>query len=195
MTKPAPACRRTTHRTSCNEALKRRGSLQVWLNRDMDRVAPKAGKPGRPSAISDAAIQFCLVVLFAPPLRQKSITVQSSSRQAQGPMNLMRPLGASLGASQREALPGDKQHRQQVRKRRRRAAQEARDASPPPNRKVHLAMDAAAKGSHRTARTVASARRAVPLRGRAMPSCDRPGALGGESGGGCRATMSAAGLR
>lgn len=169
MTKPAPACCRTTHRTSYTDALKRCGSLQVWLNRDMDRVAPKAGKPGRPEAISDGAIQFCLVVLFALPLLQETITVQSFSRQAQGPLNLMRSLGASL----RDALPGD---RQQVRKRRRSAGEEARDLSPSRNRKVHLAMDAAAKGSHRSARTVASGRRTVPLRWRAMPSCDQPGA-------------------
>ncbi len=103
----------------------------------MDRVAPKAGKPGRSEAISDAAIQFCLVVLFALPLLQETITVQSSCR---------------------DALPGHRQHRHQVRKRRRSAGEEARDLSPSPNRKVDLALDAAAKGSHRTARTVASGR-------------------------------------
>lgn len=81
--------------------------------------APKAGRPGRPPVFSDAAIQFCLMVkvLFGLPLRQttgmvasilqmarldwavpdfstlsrrqKTISVDISSRRAAGPLNLL----------------------------------------------------------------------------------------------------------
>ncbi len=119
MTKPEPARYRTTNWKSYNDALKRRGSLLVWLDRDMAWLAPKCGKPGRPPVFSDAAIQFCLMVkvLFGLPLRQttgmvssilkmagldwpvpdfstlsrrqKTITVQLSSRRMASPLNLL----------------------------------------------------------------------------------------------------------
>ncbi|WP_172329873.1 IS5 family transposase [Mangrovicoccus sp. HB161399] len=119
MSKPEPARYRTTNWKSCNAALKRRGSLLVWLDKDMAWLAPKAGTPGRPPVFSDAAIQFCLMVkvLFGLPLRQttgmvasilemagldwpvpdfstlsrrqKTIAVQLSSRRAPGPLNLL----------------------------------------------------------------------------------------------------------
>lgn len=93
--------------------------LPCWLDRDMNWLAPKAGKPGRPPVFSDAAILFCLMikVLFGLPLRQttgmvasilemagldwpvpdfstlsrrqKTIAVQLSSRRAPGPLNLL----------------------------------------------------------------------------------------------------------
>lgn len=56
MTKPEPARYRTRNWKSYNDALKRRGSLLVWLDKDMTWLAPKAGKPGRPPVFSDAAI-------------------------------------------------------------------------------------------------------------------------------------------
>ena len=62
MTKPAPARYRTENWKSDNGALKRRGSLLVWLDRDMVWLAPRAGRPGRPPVFSDAAVQFCLMV-------------------------------------------------------------------------------------------------------------------------------------
>lgn len=119
MSKPAPALYRTTNWKSYNEALKRRGSLLIWLDKDMEWHAPKTGRPGRPPVFSDAAIQFCLMVkvLFGLPLRQttgmvssilqmagldwpvpdfstlsrrqKTITVGISSRRAPGPLNLL----------------------------------------------------------------------------------------------------------
>ena len=119
MTKPEPARFRTTNWKSYNGALKRRGSLLVWLDREMVWLAPKAGRPGRPSTFSDAAIQFCLMVkvLFGLPLRQtagmvssilhmadldwpvpdfstlsrrqKTITIQIPSRRVSGPLNLL----------------------------------------------------------------------------------------------------------
>jgi len=119
MSKPAPPRYRTMNWKSYNEALKRRGSLLVWLDKDMVWLAPKAGQMGRPPVFSDAAIQFCLMVkvLFGLPLRQttgmvssilqmagldwpvpdfstlsrrqKTITVEISSRRAAGPLNLL----------------------------------------------------------------------------------------------------------
>lgn len=119
MSKPDPTRYRTTNWKSYNEALKRRGSLLVWLDKDMVWLAPKAGRMGRPPVFSDAAIQFCLMVkvLFGLPLRQttgmvssilqmtgldwpvpdfstlsrrqKTITVEISSRRTAGPLNLL----------------------------------------------------------------------------------------------------------
>ena len=119
MTKPPCARYRTTNWKSYNDALKRRGSLLIWLDKDMVWLPPKAGRPGRPPVFSDAAIQFCLMVkvLFGLPLRQttgmvasilsmagldwpvpdfstlsrreKTITVQIPSRRAPGPLNLL----------------------------------------------------------------------------------------------------------
>lgn len=119
MTRPDPARYRTTNWASYNAALKRRGSLLIWLDKDMVWLAPKAGRNGRPPVFSDAAIQFCLMVkvLFGLPLRQttgmvasvlsmagldwpvpdfstlsrrqKTIDMQISNRRAPGPLNLL----------------------------------------------------------------------------------------------------------
>lgn len=119
MNKPEPARYRTTNWKSCNEALRRRGSLLIWLDKDMVWLAARAGCSGRPPVYSDAAIQFCLMVkvLFSLPLRQttgmvssilqmagldwpvpdfstlsrrqKNITVGISSRRSPGPLNLL----------------------------------------------------------------------------------------------------------
>ena len=72
MSKPTPTRYRTTNWPEYNAALRRRGSLLVWLNREMEWLAPKRGRPGRPETFSDAAIQFCLSlkVLFGLALRQ-----------------------------------------------------------------------------------------------------------------------------
>ena len=119
MTRPEPTRYRTTNWRSYNAALKQRGSLLIWLDKDMVWRAPKAGRPGRPPVFSDAVIQFCLMVkvLFGLPLRQttgmvasilqmarldwsvpdfstlsrrqKTISVDISSRRAAGPLNLL----------------------------------------------------------------------------------------------------------
>ena len=60
MRKPALARYRTTNWSEYNAGLRRRGSLLVWLDREMEWAAPKRGRPGRPQTFSDAAIQFCL---------------------------------------------------------------------------------------------------------------------------------------
>ncbi len=72
MPTPSPTRYRTTHWSSCNAALCKRGSLSVWLDPDTVWHTGKSGKRGRPETFSDAAIQTCLTlkVLFGLPLRQ-----------------------------------------------------------------------------------------------------------------------------
>ena len=119
MTKPEAARYRTTNWKSYNSALRRRGSLLIWRDKDMEWLAPKTGSNGRPSVFSDAAVQFCLMVkvLFGLPLRQttgmvasilsmagldwpvpdfstlsrrqKTIEVQITQRRVPGPLNLL----------------------------------------------------------------------------------------------------------
>src|SRR4028119_190928 len=72
MSKPPPTRYRTSNWSSYNAALRRRGSLLVWLDREMEWLASPSSRPGRPEIFSDAAIQFCLSikVLFGLALRQ-----------------------------------------------------------------------------------------------------------------------------
>ena len=79
MPKPAPPKYRTTNWTEYNTALKARGSLLIWLDKDMAWFAAPTGKRGRSSTFSDAAIQFCLSIkcLFGLPLRQSIGMVES----------------------------------------------------------------------------------------------------------------------
>lgn len=80
MTRPEPARCRTTNWKSYNAALKRRGSLLIWLDKYMIGRALQAGRAGCPPVFSDAAIQFCLMVikvLFGLRLRQKTGMVAS----------------------------------------------------------------------------------------------------------------------
>ena len=119
MTEPTPARYRTTNWSSYNAALRKRGSLLVWLDKEMTWLASHEGRPGRPPVFSNAAIQFCLSikVLFKLPLRQtegmvvsllklagldwpvpdfstlcrrqKTLAVQIPYRRADGPLNLL----------------------------------------------------------------------------------------------------------
>ena len=156
MSKPARARYRTTNWSEYNAALRRRGSLLVWLDREMEWSASKRGRPGRPEIFSDAAIQFCLSikVLFGLALRQaigmvasllelagldwpvpdfstlcrrqRTVTIQIPYRRAGGPLNL---LVDSTGVKMRG--DGEWQARRHGASRRRQW------------RKVHLAMDTA----------------------------------------------------
>ncbi len=156
MSKPSPARYRTTNWSSYNKALRMRGSMLIWIDREMAWLAPHEGRPGRPPVFSDAAIQFCLSVkvLFKLPLRQtagmvasllrlaglnwsvpdfstlcrrqKTLAVQIPYRRSDGPLNL---LVDSTGIK----LLGDGEW--QARKH---GAQGRRQW-----RKVHLAMDTA----------------------------------------------------
>ena len=119
MSKPSPVRYRTTNWSSYTASLKRRGSLLIWLDKEMTWLAPPEGSPGRPAVFSDAAIQFCLTikVLFKLPLRQttgmvasllkmagldwavpdyttlcrrqRTLAVQIPYRRADGPLNLL----------------------------------------------------------------------------------------------------------
>ncbi len=68
--------RRTTYRTtnlkSYNAALKARGALAMWLDKDMQWLAMSSDKRGPNKTISNAAIQFCLRIkcMFGQALRQ-----------------------------------------------------------------------------------------------------------------------------
>jgi len=119
MSKPKPARYRTTNWSVYNAALRKRGSLLIWLDKEMAWHASHEGRPGRPPVFSNAAIQFCLSikVLFKLPLRQtvgmvasllrlagldwpvpdystlcrrqKTLKVQIPYRRAEGPLNLL----------------------------------------------------------------------------------------------------------
>lgn len=84
MSKPSPARYRTTNWPEYNEALRRRGSLLVWLDREMEWLAGPSGRPGRSETYSEATIQFCLSikVLFGLALRQTMGMVASLLRMA-----------------------------------------------------------------------------------------------------------------
>ena len=79
MTKPAPPTYRTINWRIYNAALKRRGSLLVWFDPEMEWLAAPSGRRGRPATFADGAIQACLMLraLFGLPLRQTSGMVAS----------------------------------------------------------------------------------------------------------------------
>ena len=70
---------KTTNWAAYNAALKARGSLTIWLDKDMQWYAPANGRRGRQRVFSDAAIQFCLSIkcLFGLALRQSLGLVES----------------------------------------------------------------------------------------------------------------------
>ena len=70
---------KTTNWAAYNAALKARGSLTIWLDKDMQWYAPASGRRGRQHIFSDAAIQFCLSIkcLFGLTLRQSLGLVES----------------------------------------------------------------------------------------------------------------------
>lgn len=84
MPKPTPARYRTTNWSAYNAALRKRGEMLIWFDKDMTWLAPHDGRAGRPPVFSDAAIQFCLSikVLFRLPLRQTAGMVAGLLRQA-----------------------------------------------------------------------------------------------------------------
>lgn len=60
--KPDKLRYKTTNWREYNKALKARGALTVWLDKDMQCFAQPTGKRGRYPTFSDAAIQFCLSI-------------------------------------------------------------------------------------------------------------------------------------
>ena len=117
MSKPSPSRYRTTNWSSYNQALRKRGSLLIWLDEEMTWLAPYDGRPGRHAVFSDTAIQFCLTIKVKLPLRQtsgmmasllkmldldwavphyttlcrrqKTLAVQIPYRRVDGPLNLL----------------------------------------------------------------------------------------------------------
>jgi len=119
MSKQSPARYRTMNWSSYNASLRKRGSLLIWVDKEMTWRAPRDSRPARPAVFSDAAIQFCLSikVRFKLPLRQtagmvasllklagldwpvpdfstlcrrqKTLAVQIPYRRADGPLNLL----------------------------------------------------------------------------------------------------------
>ncbi|QJE03650.1 IS5 family transposase (plasmid) [Massilia forsythiae] len=79
MSAPAKPKYRTTNWKDYNTALKARGSLLIWLDKDMRWNGDATGKRGRSPTYSDASIQFCLTIkgLFNLPLRQAMGMAQS----------------------------------------------------------------------------------------------------------------------
>ena len=82
MIKPTPTTYKTTNWPAYSEALKRRGSLTIWFDPEMNWDAEPSGKRGRSRTFSDAAIQTFLTmkVLFGVALRQTTGFVESLLR-------------------------------------------------------------------------------------------------------------------
>jgi hypothetical protein len=62
MRKPIPARYRMTCWSSYTASPRKRGSLLIWLDKDMIRRTSHGGSPGRPEVFSGAAIRFCLTI-------------------------------------------------------------------------------------------------------------------------------------
>ena len=78
MTTYSPAKYRTTNWPTYNAALKSRGSMMIWIDKEMSWHGEAAGKRGRIMTFSDAAIQFWpFKGLFSLPLRQTTEFVES----------------------------------------------------------------------------------------------------------------------
>ncbi|MBT8154646.1 transposase, partial [Epibacterium ulvae] len=58
----SPTKYKSTNWSAYNDALKRRGSLEIWFDPEMVWVPPPGGKRGRQQRFSDAAIQACLTL-------------------------------------------------------------------------------------------------------------------------------------
>jgi hypothetical protein len=70
---------KTANWTEYNAALKARGLITIWLDKDMQWYAPASGKRGLQQTFTDSAIQLCLSIkcLFGLALRQSLGLVQS----------------------------------------------------------------------------------------------------------------------
>ncbi len=60
MSKPQPSKYKTTHWNAYHAVFKSRGSLLVWLDKNMQWHGLSPNKQGRQAEFSDTAIQFCL---------------------------------------------------------------------------------------------------------------------------------------
>lgn len=62
MSKPSPARCRTRNWFSYTGSSRKRGSLLIWLDKDMTWLTLHDGRLGRPTVPSDAAVLFCLTI-------------------------------------------------------------------------------------------------------------------------------------
>jgi hypothetical protein len=74
-----PTTYKTRNWAEYNLSLKRRGSLSIWFDPEMDWEATSSGRRGRQQTYIAAAIQACLTlkVLFGLPLKQTTGFVES----------------------------------------------------------------------------------------------------------------------
>lgn len=79
MPKPPAKQYRTKNWKAYNAGLKSRGSLSIWLDKEMTWFAGDTGKRRRAPTYGDTAIQFCLSLkcLFGLPRRQSMGLVES----------------------------------------------------------------------------------------------------------------------
>ncbi len=86
MSKPKPACDRTTNWSTYNDALRKRESLLIWLDKEMTWHAPHEGPRGARRSFriprSSSACRSSIKVLFKLPLRQTAGMVASLLRLA-----------------------------------------------------------------------------------------------------------------
>jgi hypothetical protein len=85
MSKPPRARYRTTNWPAYNASLKRRGSLMVWFDPELQWQAAPSGRAGQPAVFSDAAIEFCLTkkCMFGLGLRQTTGLAETLLKPAQ----------------------------------------------------------------------------------------------------------------
>lgn len=62
MREPPPARHHMSNRSGQNAPPGKRGSLPIWPHKKMARRASQQGRPGRPTAVSDAVIRFSLSI-------------------------------------------------------------------------------------------------------------------------------------
>jgi len=152
---------KTTNWTAYNAALKARGLLTIWLDKEMRWYAPASGKRGRQQTFTDAAIQFCLSIkcLFGLALRQSLGPVESLLRMAK--LDWRVPDFSTISRRHEDAA-GDTGHRGHRQQRGRRA-------------------DVARAARADTARGVAGQRqRRRSLRHQGMPCGHRAARCGGD---------------
>ena len=68
---------RTTNWKAYNAALKARGDLTIWLDRDMQWLAVPSGKRGRSQTFSDAAIESPVVRAPSHSTPMESLVLRS----------------------------------------------------------------------------------------------------------------------
>jgi hypothetical protein len=79
-----PARYHTTNWSDYNAALRKRGSLLIWLDKEMAWHAPREGRPGRPPVFSNAAIQFDQSAVQASAATDRRDARQSAAARGAG---------------------------------------------------------------------------------------------------------------